>query len=423
MRREPDARARVERGGDRVGRDVELVGVVGVEGRADVLPVVGERRADLLLGGEQHGGVRREVEERGEAVDGQQLGDVRPRLGVVPKLDGGHLRQLAVLDGELGGRRDLDLGRLAERALGERREPAQRLDLDVEHVDAHGAVLGRRVDVEQAAAGRELAAVVDLVDALVARRDEVAHAVVEVEQVADAQREGVRAQARVGDLLGERDGGHDDDRRRGAAGFQERVQRRDAQADEMRRRREVRLVRDAAARVEAHPPRVQPRAQVAGEIARLAVVAGDDERRARGVLVGERRQDVRPQRRGRERAPAVARERRRAGVVGEVVKEGAQGHRTGAATAGGRGRRLSLGPRPTPPPGVRSGSRSPSTIASAAFAARSTRSATSALGSANAPRTCAETISGSVESGRPTPIRTRAKSAPPSCAFSDFRPL
>ena len=41
----------------------------------------------------------------------------------------------------------------------------------------------------------------------------------------------------------------------------------------------------------------------------------------------------------------------------------------------------------------------------------------------SAPSTCAETISGSVVSGRPTPMRTRAKSAPPSSAFSDFRPL
>ena len=44
-------------------------------------------------------------------------------------------------------------------------------------------------------------------------------------------------------------------------------------------------------------------------------------------------------------------------------------------------------------------------------------------GSAKRPSTWAETISGSVESGRPTPTRTRAKSGPPSSAFSDFRPL
>ena len=75
-----------------------------------------------------------------------------------------------------------------------------------------GALLGRGVDVEQAAADGELAAVLDLVDALVAGGDEVVRGLVEVEQVADAQREAVRAQRGVGDLLGQRDGGDDDDR-------------------------------------------------------------------------------------------------------------------------------------------------------------------------------------------------------------------
>ena len=97
------------------------------------------------------------------------------------------LGQLAVLLCELGGRRDLDLVGVLERALSERREPAQRLDLDVEHVDAHRALLGRREDVEQPAAHRELAALLDLVDALVARGDEVAGGLLEVEQLAHAQ--------------------------------------------------------------------------------------------------------------------------------------------------------------------------------------------------------------------------------------------
>ena len=86
----------------------------------------------------------------------------------------------------------------------------------VEQVDADGALLGRRVDVEQAAADGELAAVLDLVDALVARGDEVGGRLVEVEQVATAQREAVRAQLRVGHLLRQRDGGDDDDRLLGA---------------------------------------------------------------------------------------------------------------------------------------------------------------------------------------------------------------
>ena len=85
---------------------------------------------------------------------------------------------------ELGGGRDLDHLGLPERALGEGREPAQRLDLVVEQVDADGALLGGRVDVEQAAADRELAAVLDLVDALVAGRHEVGGRLVEVEQLA-----------------------------------------------------------------------------------------------------------------------------------------------------------------------------------------------------------------------------------------------
>ena len=79
----------------------------------------------------------REVQEGVELVDGQQLGDVRTVLGVG---DRGDLRGLAVLGAELGGRRDLQLGQLGQRALGERRELAQRLDLDVEQVDADRVV-------------------------------------------------------------------------------------------------------------------------------------------------------------------------------------------------------------------------------------------------------------------------------------------
>ena len=112
--------------------------------------------------------------------------------------------------------------------------------------------------------------------------------------------------------------------RRAVFVVQQRVERGDAQADEVRRRREVRLVGDAAAGVEAHGPRVQPGAQVGGEIARLAVVAGDDERRPRAVLVGERGEHVGAQRCRHERRAAVAREGRAVGGVGEVCEERAQ---------------------------------------------------------------------------------------------------
>ena len=94
-------RAGVERVADVVGLDVEVVGVGVVEGGADVLPVVGQRGRDLLLGGDEHGGVRGEVEERVEAVDRQQLGDVGAVLGVRER---GDLGRLAVLGGQLGRR-------------------------------------------------------------------------------------------------------------------------------------------------------------------------------------------------------------------------------------------------------------------------------------------------------------------------------
>ena len=57
----------------------------------------------------------------------------------------------------------------------------------------------------------------------------------------------------------------------------------------MRRRREVRLVGDAAGRVVADRPRPQPRAQVLREVARRAVVARDHDGRAPDVAVRQRR--------------------------------------------------------------------------------------------------------------------------------------
>ena len=117
---------------------------------------------------------------------------------------GGDLGQLAVLGAELGRRRDLHPLGLLERALGEGGEPGEPLHLDVEELAAHGALLGGRVDVEDVAAQRELAAVLHLVDALVAAGHELVGGLVEVEQPALLDLEAVRAQLGVGHLLGER---------------------------------------------------------------------------------------------------------------------------------------------------------------------------------------------------------------------------
>ena len=199
-----------------------------------------ERRRELLLGGDQQLRVGTEqVEQRAEAIDRQQLGDVR---AVRLLLERGDLRQLAVLGRELGRGRDLDLVDVPERALRERREPPQRLDLDVEHVDPHRALLGRWEHVQQAPAQRELPALLDLLDAFVAGRDELRGALVEVEQLADAQREGVRAQRRVGHLLRERHRADDDDRR-----LERRARRRAPAAPIVRTRARGRLTASTCA--------------------------------------------------------------------------------------------------------------------------------------------------------------------------------
>jgi len=297
--REAQRGARVERLLETLGIDVEMAGVGVVEARRDVVPVVAQGGRQLLLGGDRDqriGG--QQVEQLAEAVDGQQLGDVGTLVAVLGgHVGGGDLGQLAMLWSQLRGGGDLDPLDLLERALGEGREEGQPLDLDVEQLAAHGALLGRRIDVEDVAAQRELATLLDLLDALVAAGDELRRGLVEIEQAAPLDREAVRAQLRVRDLLGERDGAGDDDRRSGVSttavgSVDERVERRDPQADEVRRRHQVGLVADAARRVEADRPRREELLEVGRQVARGAVVAGHHERRAVGLGVEQRGEQV-----------------------------------------------------------------------------------------------------------------------------------
>ena len=214
-----------------------------------------------------------------------------------------------MLERQLGRRVELDPLRLAERALGEGREPADRLDLVAEQLQPRGPVLGRAEDVEDAAADRELAAVLDLVDALVAGLDQQLGDVAEVDLLAAVKDEARRAQRGVGDRLGERDGAGDDDRRlvavRRLGG--ERIERPDPQPDQVRRRRQVRLVAGAARRVVADPARRQVGAERAGEVAGADVVGGDDQRRPpaeRLVGVEQRGEQIGPDRAEARRSTA-----------------------------------------------------------------------------------------------------------------------
>ena len=164
--RQAKPRALGEGGVERLRLHVEVVRVLVVEARGHVLPVVAQRRGELLLGRDRHERVlRHEVEQLAEAVHGQHLGHVRA-LRLLRRR--GDLGELAVLRRQLGRRRDLHALGLLQRALREGGEPGEPLHLDVEQLAAHGALLGGRVDVEDVAADRELPAVLDLVDPLVA---------------------------------------------------------------------------------------------------------------------------------------------------------------------------------------------------------------------------------------------------------------
>ena len=118
VRGEPDARALRERRLDAVGAHIQVVGVRVAERGAHIAPVVAEHRRELLLGGDHDlGSLADQIEQRAEALHGQQLGDVGA-LGVLPlaraeavrgQLRDRQLGQLAMLGGELGRGRDLDL--------------------------------------------------------------------------------------------------------------------------------------------------------------------------------------------------------------------------------------------------------------------------------------------------------------------------
>ena len=204
-----------------------------------------------------------------------------------------------MLGGQLGGGRDLHPLGLLQRALGEGREPGEPLDLDVEQLAAHGPLLGGRVDVEDVAPDGELAALLHLVDPLVAAGHEPVGGLLEVEQAALLDLEAVRAQLGVGHLLGQRDGGGD---QHGGPAAQQGVESGDAQADQMRRRSQVRLVAHPSRRVEAHRTGGEKGPQVGGQVAGGAIVAGHHQRRALGVAVDQRGEQVGPQA-GRDERP------------------------------------------------------------------------------------------------------------------------
>ena len=265
---------------------------------ANVGQVVVESRVELVRrGDDDRRAIADQLEERAEPVGRQELGQ-RPLRTLLLGVGERRLGEQPVIGVDLGGRVELDPVGLTERALGERRKPADRLDLVAEELDPRRLVDGRAEDVEDAATDRELAPVVDLLDPLVAAAGEQLGDVAEVDLLPLGEREAGGAQRCVRHRLGEGDGAGDHDRRLLGAGADERVEGGDPQPDEVRRRRQVRLVAGAARRVVADAARREVGAELGGEITGAAVIGGDAENRAArqaGLGLGQRREQVGPQ--------------------------------------------------------------------------------------------------------------------------------
>ena len=177
-----------------------------------------------------------------------------------------------------------------QRALRERRERAHLLDLVAEELDADRLAAGRREDVDQAAAHRELPAVVDALDALVARERERLRQALDARLRADHDADRLRPLVAWWDPLGERRRRRPHETARG-----EHVERARPLADEVRRRGEPRLPAHAAARQERDPLGAQVPARRLGEVARVGVLGRQRDEPAAELLV-ERRDDERQRR-------------------------------------------------------------------------------------------------------------------------------
>ena len=161
------------------------------------------------------------------------------RGAVVVVVDGGGVRGRILLR-----RVDAHLVEVAQRALGEDGEDADALDLVAEQLEAQRLAAGGREDVDDVAAGGELAALLHGAGhALVAGGDEGRHEVVALDLVADgAARTDAGRRSRGHEAL---DDGRGRDRHDAAAG--QGVEGPRALADDVRRRLEAGAPLQAAA--------------------------------------------------------------------------------------------------------------------------------------------------------------------------------
>ena len=186
----------------------------------------------------------------------------------------------------LGGGIDRRRLHLAQRALRERREGADLLDLVAEELDAQRLAAGRREDVDQAAADGELPPLLDTLDALVARRGEVLGERLDARLVAVRERSGAGRSAARRQTLG--DGGR---RRADEPAGREHLERTRALADEVRRRLEPGAPAHAARRQERHLVVADEPAGGLRGVARVGVVGEERDEAALDLLVDRRQHE------------------------------------------------------------------------------------------------------------------------------------
>ena len=208
-------------------------------------------------------------------------------------------------------RRGIDRAGLdgVQRALRERRERANRLDLVAEELDAQRLPAGRREDVDDAAAHGELPAVVDALDALVAGDRERFREPLDADLASRAELERLRPRARRRQRLGQGAGRRADE---AAAGKYRQSAR--SLADQMRRRLETGLPADAAARQEPDLLLAEEPGGRLGGVAGVGVLRQQADERALELLEERREHD------GQRRLRHAGARRQRLGKLFEALQ-------------------------------------------------------------------------------------------------------
>ena len=241
--------------------------------------------------------------------------DVRPTLRLLPEV--GRALDVDGLDPTLGSGIDARRRDGMQRALGERREGSDLLDLVAEELDPQRLPSGRGEDVDDAAANGKLAALIDSVDTLVPGARERLRQPLEPRFVPDDEADGLGTNSMRRHPLGQRGrrGAHEP-----AAG--EDVEGARPLADEVRWRLEARRVRDAPTRQKSHRVSPEEPGGSLGGVAGVRVLGQQDEEASSELLV-ERGQNERQRRLRDTRATGQRlRERLEPFAAGELRDEG-----------------------------------------------------------------------------------------------------